>query len=40
MSTKKSQKLLLVLVVNAEKVLKDRIGFRNERKVLEMKERF
>ena len=36
----KSQKLLLVLLENAGKVLKGRRGFRNAGKVLEMQERF
>ena len=36
----KSQKLLLVLLENAGKVLKGRKGFRNAGKVLKMQERF
>ena len=36
----KSQKLLLVLLENAGKVLKGSRGFRNAGKVLEMQERF
>ena len=36
----KSQKLLLVLLENAGKVLKGRKGFRIARKVLKMQERF
>ena len=36
----KSQKLLLVLLENAGKVLKCRKGFRNAGKVLKMQERF
>ena len=35
-----SQKLLLVLLENAGKVLKGRKGFRNAGKVLKMQERF
>ena len=35
----KRQKLLLVLLENARKVLKGRRGFRNAGKVLEMQER-
>ena len=36
----KSQKLLLVLLENAGKVLKGRKGFKNAGKVLKMQERF
>ena len=36
----KSQKLLLVLLENAGKVLKGRKGFRNSGKVLKIQERF
>ena len=36
----KSQKLLLVLLENAGKVLKGRTGFRNAGKDLKMQERF
>ena len=36
----KSQKLVVVLLKNAGKVLKGRKGFRNAGKVLKMQERF
>ena len=36
----KNQKLVLVLLENAGKVLKGRKGFRNAEKVLKMQERF